>query len=174
LYGLESANQATLDRLSKGYQISRVREELGWAKANGLEPHITVMVGYPWETEDDVARTVDYVNELFASGLVDTLQATILMPYPGTPLYAEGLEAGWLKTQDWDRYDMRESVIEGPLDDAAIRRYVKRLYRSFLTPRFIGRRLASVRSLDDLRFLSSAGAKVAGHLIDFRHRQPAL
>jgi radical SAM superfamily enzyme YgiQ (UPF0313 family) len=173
LYGLESANQKTLDRLDKGYNIECVEEELRWAKGNGMEPHLTVMIGYPWETAEDSQRTVDFCREMFARGLVDTLQGTIVMPYPGTPLYYECKENGWLKTGDWDRYDMRESVMINPISDEEARCYTQELYKVFLSPQYILRKALSVRSVDDVRFFTIAGKRVLGHLLDFARKQPA-
>lgn len=173
LYGLESANQNTLDRLDKGYNIDCVEEELHWAKENGMEPHLTVMMGYPWETAEDSQRTVDFARELFAKGLVDTLQGTIVVPYPGTPLFYQCKENGWLKTEDWDRYDMRESVMMNPITDEDARMYTQQLYKAFLSPQYIVRKALSVRSLDDVKFFSMAGKRVLGHLLDFAKKQPA-
>jgi radical SAM superfamily enzyme YgiQ (UPF0313 family) len=173
LYGLESANQKTLDRLDKGVIASKIEEELRWAKGAGMEPHLTVMIGYPWETAEDSQYTVDFVHDLFAKGLVDTLQGTIVVPYPGTPLYYQCKENGWLKSEDWDRYDMRESVMQNPISDVQIRRYVQQLYTAFASPQFIFRKVTSIRNLDDVRFLAGAGIKLAGHLMDFKKKQPS-
>jgi len=49
LYGLESASQKTLDMINKGIMVERIIKEIQWASNAGLEPHITIMVGYPWE-----------------------------------------------------------------------------------------------------------------------------
>ncbi|MBI5034286.1 MAG: radical SAM protein [Chloroflexi bacterium] len=171
LYGLESGNQKTLDRLDKGVQANKIEEELRWAKGAGLAPHLTVMIGYPWETADDSQHTIDFVHDLFAKGLVDTLQGTIVVPYPGTPLYYQCKENGWLKTEDWDRYDMRESVMLNPISDEQVRGYVQQLYTAFMSPQFIARQIVSVRNLEDVKFLASAGVKVLGHLMDFKKKQ---
>ncbi len=171
LYGLESGNQKTLDRLNKGVTAAKIEEELRWAKGAGLAPHITVMIGYPWESADDSQRTVDFCHDLFDKGLIDTLQGTIVVPYPGTPLFEECKTNGWLKTEEWDRYDMRESVMLNPISDEQIRGYVQQLYTAFVNPRFIARQALSIRSYKDLKFLATAGIKVAGHLIDFRKKQ---
>ncbi len=173
LYGLESGNQKTLDRLDKGVIAARIEEELRWAKGAGLAPHVTVMIGYPWETADDSLRTVEFVHDLFAKGLIDTLQGTIVVPYPGTPLYDQCKQNGWLKTEEWDRYDMRESVMLNPISDEQIRGYVQQLYTAFVSPRFIARQALSIRSFRDAKFLVTAGIKVAGHLVDFRKKQAA-
>ncbi|MBI3742485.1 MAG: B12-binding domain-containing radical SAM protein [Chloroflexi bacterium] len=173
LYGLESANQKTLDKLDKGVLANKIEEELRWAKGAGLAPHLTVMIGYPWETAEDSQRTVDFVHDMFAKGLVDTLQGTIVVPYPGTPLYYECKEKGWLKSEDWDRYDMRASVMQNPINDEQIRGYVQQLYRAFMSPQFIARKALSIRDLEDVKFLATAGMKVAGHLMDFKKKQAA-
>jgi len=49
LYGLESANKKTLDRLNKNLKVKQIEKSLSMAKKSGLWPHVTVMVGYPWE-----------------------------------------------------------------------------------------------------------------------------
>ncbi len=173
LYGLESANQKTLDKLDKGVLASKIEEELRWAKGAGLAPHLTVMIGYPWETADDSQYTVDFVHDLFAKGLVDTLQGTIVVPYPGTPLYYECKEKGWLKTEDWERYDMRGSVMVNPISDEQVRGYVQQLYTAFLSPQFVVNKMLSIRNLEDVKFFATAGVKVLGHLVDFKKKQYA-
>jgi radical SAM superfamily enzyme YgiQ (UPF0313 family) len=130
------------------------------------------MMGYPWEDKADSQRTVDLTHRLFSKGYVDTLQGTIVVPYPGTPLYKLCKEKGWLKTEDWDRYDMRESVMINPVSDEEIRAFTQDLYKSFMSPQFITRKLLSIRSLDDMKFFTIAGKKFAGHLLDFKKKQP--
>lgn len=167
LYGLESANQKTLDHINKNLLVEEIEKGVMMAKKGGLEPHITVMMGYPWETLEDAKRTVDLSKHLFNKGYVDTLQATILVPYPGTPLFAECLKMGWLKTLDWDNYDQRMAIMKSPLSENDIKELTQELYKSFMTPRFIMRKILGVRSFSDAKFLFKAAAKVLGHLMDF-------
>ena len=138
------------------------------ASQAGLRPHVTCMIGYPWESAEDARRTVSLTRSLFDRGLIDTLQGTIVIPYPGTPLFAQCRENGWLRTEDWDDYDMRAPVMKCPIPDDELRALVRGLYSSFLTPRFVVRQLLSIRSFSDLSFLFGAAARVAGHLLDFR------
>ena len=58
LFGLESANQKTLDKINKNLRVEEIEPALKMCKYAGLEPHITVMVGYPWETKKDIENTV--------------------------------------------------------------------------------------------------------------------
>lgn len=167
LYGLESANQSTLDRLNKGIQIDKYEEEMRIAKKAGLEPHVTCMIGYPWETYDDAKRTVEFTSRLFNKGCIDSLQATIVIPYPGTALYKYCEENNLLLFDDYDRFDQREQVIKCVLGSAEAKDLVQGIYKSFITPKFILRKLASIRSVDDIKFFWRAGRKVLGHLTDF-------
>ena len=73
LIGLESMNQTTLDRLNKGIKIEQIEETCRMAKTAGLEPHITAMVGYPWETREDALETINFTRRLFKNGYIDSL-----------------------------------------------------------------------------------------------------
>ena len=170
LFGLESANQKTLDRINKNLKVEQIADGVKMAKKAGLDPHITVMMGYPWETKEDAMRTIELVKYLFKCDYVDTLQATIVIPYPGTPLFEECKNNGWLLTEDWDRYDMKEPVMQSPMSEKDIKELTQMLYKSFASLRYITRKVFSVRSIADLRFLWRAGKKLIGHLTDFRYQ----
>ena len=167
LYGLESANQATLDRIQKNLKVEEIEKGVMMAKKGGLEPHITTMMGYPWESKEDAKRTIELSRKLFDKGYVDTLRATIVIPYPGTPLFKECQENGWLNTEDWDEFDQRMAIMKSPLTEEDIKELTQELYKSFMTPKFIFRKIVGVRSWDDVKFLFRAGGKVIGHLTDF-------
>jgi radical SAM superfamily enzyme YgiQ (UPF0313 family) len=171
LIGLESMAQATLDRLVKGIKVEQIEQTLRMCKQAGLEPHITTMVGYPWETRQDAEQTIAFAKRLFATGVLNTLQATIVVPYPGTPLFAEAKKQGWLITEDWDLYDMRQSVWKSPISSDDVLKFKNELYKAALTPGFILRKIASIRSLDDIAFFYRAAGKLIGHLLNSRRSQ---
>ena len=132
------------------------------------------MVGYPWENKEDAEATIAFTRRMFTKGYLDTLQATIVVPYPGTPLFDEARENGWLLTENWDDYDMKQSVWKSPITNEDVLGYTQDLYRAALSPAFIFRKLLSIRSLDDLRFLTRAGMKVFAHLADFKSKTGKL
>ncbi len=176
LYGLESANQKTVDRLNKGTKIATIEQELEIIqrvnkKTGGhLEPHVTCMVGYPWETKEEAQATVALTKKFFERGLIDSLQATVVIPYPGTQLFRECQKNNWLKTQNWDDYDMTKPVMKTPMKDKEVMALTRGIYTSFLTPKFILRKLAAIRNWQDIKFMLRAGKKVIGHLLDFRRK----
>jgi anaerobic magnesium-protoporphyrin IX monomethyl ester cyclase len=167
LFGLESANQETLDKINKGLKTEEIEPALKICKSVGLEPHITVMVGYPWETKNDIENTLSLAKKLFKKGYVDSLQATLIIPYPGTPLYKYCQENNLLLTNDYGRFDQREPVMKTEMSPEELKKMVGRFYRSFMAPRFFWNKLKSIRSFNDLRFIAQAGKKVFGHLVDF-------
>jgi radical SAM superfamily enzyme YgiQ (UPF0313 family) len=160
LYGLESANQTTLDRLNKGIKVDRVEKELKIVKAAGLEPHVACMVGYPWETKKEAKKTINFCKKLFSSNLIDSLQATVIIPYPGTKLFIEAEKKGWLKTKNWDDYDMSRPVLKTEMSDQEVMRLVKGLYWSAVTPKFLVRRVLEARSWNDIKYLWRETMKV--------------
>lgn len=168
LFGLESANQNTLDRIEKNLKVEEIELGLKICKEAGLEPHITAMIGYPWETKTEAKRTVDLARELFKKGYVDTLQATVLIPYPGTPLYKYCQENNLLNFTDYDRFDQREQVMKSELTTEDVKELTQGLYKSFITPSFVLKKVISVRSWADVKFLWRAAGKVFGHLSDFK------
>ena len=174
LFGLESANYETLVKINKGQQPDAMRQSARMAKEAGLEPHVTAMVGYPWETKEEAMNTIRLAQELFARGWIDTLQATICMPYPGTALFRQCQDQGWLRTTDWREYAMDKPVMISPMSDDEVLAITRGIYKSFITPRYVLRKLASVRTKDDAAFLWRGARLLWGHLADFSGRRPRV
>jgi len=168
LFGLESANQSTLDRIKKNMKIEAVIEDCKAATKAGLFPHITIMFGYPWETYQEALNTLRLGRWLLNKGYAYTMQATMVVPYPGTPLFEECKEKGWLKTLDWNDYDMKNPVMKSPIPDDRIMKLVQGMYRVSFNPEFILRKILSLKDKDDLRYALRAMKKVIGHLFDFK------
>jgi len=167
LYGLESSNQNTLDHILKNTKVEDSRKTLIMAKKAGLQPHLTIMVGYPWETKQDAITTLDEARSLFKDGLADSMQATIVVPYPGTPLFAECQKNNWLKSTDWNDYDMRAPVMKSPISNQEQLNLVHGLFHGVLTPKFLWRKIASIRNVDDVSYLFNYAIKYLKKLQDF-------
>jgi radical SAM superfamily enzyme YgiQ (UPF0313 family) len=169
LFGLESANQATLDRLVKGVTVRQIEEGAKAAAKAGLDVHVTVMFGYPWEGEEEIQKTVELAQRLLRKGYAYTLQVTMVVPYPGTPLFRELDEAGLLTTREWNSYDMRMQVMRSGVSEEVIKSAIRQVYRAFLHPETIVRRLFSTRDpLADAKFYWRGFMSLVGHLKDFK------
>lgn len=167
LFGMESANQETLDRIAKSEKIEDMVESCKLAKKAGLSPHITLMFGYPWENEEQVHNTVCLGRTILKKGWAHTLQATVLIPYPGTPLYQECKEKGWLLTENYEDFDQRMPVMKTPMGSEKIKEAVQSVYKVAFHPEFLFRRVIGIRSWSDIKFFGRAAKQVIGHLLDF-------
>ena len=170
LFGLESASQATLDRLNKGTTVEGIIEECRVSREEGLEAHVTIMVGYPWEKREDALATLNLAKMLMEKGWAVTLQSTIVIPYPGTKLYAEALENGWFRVdpKDYDRFDMKEPVLSTPdMSPEEVMKICDEIYKVFLSPKYMLKQLVRIRSLRDVKYSVKGAAKVLGHVKDF-------
>jgi radical SAM superfamily enzyme YgiQ (UPF0313 family) len=170
LFGLESANQTTLDRLNKGTLINTVANECKTAIEAKLEPHITVMIGYPWETRTEVNNTLQFSKMLMQRGLVSTLQSTVIIPYPGTQLFDEAVANGWFEIDptDYDNYHMKKPVLKTPdLSGDEIMELCNETYKLFFSPNFILNSLKNIHSWKDFKYALKGVKKILGHLNDF-------
>ena len=168
LFGLESGNQETLNRLKKNLQVETIVESCRMAREAGLFPHITIMFGYPWEDYDQARRTLELGRYLLKKGFAYTMQATIVVPYPGTPLYQECRENDWLLTSDWSDFDMKQPVMKVPFSEEELLGLVQGMYSVAFNPIFLARKILSIRDWSDIKFFLRAGKKVLGHLKDFK------
>jgi hypothetical protein len=97
------------------------------------------------------------------------MQATIVIPYPGTPLFKECVEKDWLQydPKDYVKFDMRSPVMKIPFSNERLLELTQLLYSSFFSPKYIIRKLLAVKKPADLKFLFISGKKLLGHLLDF-------
>ncbi|MBU1926091.1 MAG: radical SAM protein, partial [Candidatus Omnitrophica bacterium] len=171
LFGIESTNQKTLDRINKDLKVETIIESCKQARAAGLYPHITVMFGYPWETYEDAKKTLELASWLLKKDYAYTMQSTIVIPYPGTPLFEECKENDLLCSTDWEYYDMKKPVMKLQFEPEKLMRLVQSLYSVSYSPEFIARKILSIREFDDVKYFGMAFLKVAGHIFDFAKKK---
>jgi len=170
LFGLESANQSTLDRVKKNLKTETIIQSCRDARRAGLYPHITIMFGYPWETYDDAKNTLKLGKWLLKKGYAYTMQATIVIPYPNTPLFQECKDKDLLYTLNWEDYDMKQPVMKLNYMPRDLHRLVQGMYSASFSPEFIIRKLFSIKDIYDIRYFWRAFLKVIGHIADFKRK----
>lgn len=171
LFGLESANQETLNRLNKGVTVEKIIESCKIARMEGLYPHITIMFGYPWESYQDALRTFELGKWLLLKGYAYTMQTTLVIPYPGTPLFNECQKNNLLNTKDWSEYDMKKPVMKIKFSDDKLMQLIQRMYTISYHPKFLFNKIINIRDVDDVLYFMRAGKKVFGHLRDFTYNK---
>jgi hopanoid biosynthesis associated radical SAM protein HpnJ len=93
LVGYESGSQAILNHIRKGTRVDAARRFTREARALGIKVHGTFILGLPGETRETIEETIRFAREIDP----DTLQVSLAAPYPGTALYREARERGWLE-----------------------------------------------------------------------------
>lgn len=81
--GFESGSDETLKKIKKGATVSDSLNAVKLAKEAGLPVFGFFMIGFPWETEEDIRKTLDFALSLG----IDYAELHIAMPYYGTGLY---------------------------------------------------------------------------------------
>lgn len=100
--GLESGDDAMLERIGKGFTVAQARRAAGLVKAAGMRLEAFFMVGFPAETEDSLART----RRLMETLPCDKRIYSIFTPYPGTPLFEECRRLGLIgPSHDFSRHN---------------------------------------------------------------------
>jgi radical SAM superfamily enzyme YgiQ (UPF0313 family) len=141
LLGFEAADDETLQRLNKGYQMEHVERCLTWMTKYGLHPHLTIMVGYHWQTKEQLDLTVKTVRNLMFRGLARTLQVTICTPLDFTPYHQECIDKGVLLTDNYDDHDMSKLIVKTPLDHDEYYAAIRKMYAISFHPRFLLRQI---------------------------------
>jgi hopanoid biosynthesis associated radical SAM protein HpnJ len=101
LVGYESGNQQILHNIRKGMRIDVARRFTRDCHDLGITIHGTFILGLPGESRETIEETIRFANEINPH----TIQVSIAAPYPGTELYREALEHGWLDEAHADLVD---------------------------------------------------------------------
>ena len=129
LVGFESGNQQILNRARKGLLLGTAREFMSNCRKLGIRVHGTFMLGLPLETAQSIEETIRFAEELDPF----SIQVSIAAPYPGTELYREATENGWMNADGHvSGNGLQLSALRyDHLSADAIEDGVERMYRRF-------------------------------------------
>jgi len=92
LVGYESGNQQILHNIKKGMRIEVARRFTEDCHKLGITIHGTFILGLPGETRETIEETIKFATDINPH----TIQVSLAAPYPGTHLYDQAVENGWL------------------------------------------------------------------------------
>jgi len=107
--GLESLSQDNLRDWNK--KINKAKD-FDWAIKRLHDHGIGVIPGVVFGYDNDTPAIFDQTLDFLLKTNADALQATILTPFPGTPLYEEMNQQGRITDRDWSHYDFSHVVFE--------------------------------------------------------------
>lgn len=90
--GYESGNQKILINIKKGMRVDRARQFTEDCHKLGITIHGTFILGLPGETRETIQETMRFAREINPH----TIQVSLAATYPGTFLYRQARENGWL------------------------------------------------------------------------------
>lgn len=92
LVGYESGNQQILFNIKKGMRIEVAERFTKDCHELGIQIHGTFILGLPGETKETIQETIRFATKINPH----TIQVSLAAPYPGTFLYNQAVENGWL------------------------------------------------------------------------------
>jgi hopanoid biosynthesis associated radical SAM protein HpnJ len=92
LVGYESGNQQVLNNVKKGLRVDRAKRFAADCRDLGITVHGTFILGLPGETRETIQQTIRFAQDVNPH----TIQVSLAAPYPGTELYRQARENGWL------------------------------------------------------------------------------
>lgn len=143
-YGIESGSQRVLDSVQKTLDLEKAKRTVAIAREEGLDVYCDFIMGFPGETREDLEQTTRLAMEMDS----DFIQVSYIVPYPGTRMYAEGLEKGFLLYPGkWEMYNSCQPMVRAGVEQAVVDRYYIGLWRKFyLRPKIIFRNLRRMLS----------------------------
>ncbi|WP_243688136.1 B12-binding domain-containing radical SAM protein [Geotalea toluenoxydans] len=85
LVGVESGSQRILDKVEKRLRIEEIISRTRWLNKAGIPWSAFFVVGFPFETIDDLKRTEELIQKIRPS----FVSMNRFTPYPGTQIYKE-------------------------------------------------------------------------------------
>jgi len=166
-FGVESGSERILELNKKLVTVDKVVHVFAEAARVDILRTAYLMLGsHVDETPEEVEQTAALVRRIRP----DYITFTVACPYPGTELWAECRQRGYLQVlptgrPDWKRYGYYPGLPPWRFTHftpeqmvATQQRFLRRFY---MNPAFVARMLARVRSVAQLKALVTAGMDVS-------------
>lgn len=154
IFGVEDFTDDGLKAIKKKITTDQVRNVFALVRRYGIKTTANFIIGFPHHRQESDFQILDaFLRELKP----DFLQLGILIPFPGSPIFRDGVALGALDPSLWRAYVLDpQPVFEMPLWlehfdlDTLTRHYERIVKRFYLRPRQILQRLAEIRNARQL------------------------
>ncbi|MEI7815717.1 MAG: radical SAM protein, partial [Desulfuromonadales bacterium] len=105
-FGVETADQSTLDAMKKGQVLEEAKQVFDILREQEIVSEASFMVGFPGETPDSIKKTMQLAQQ-YSPDIANFFTFT---PWP----YADGFNdlAPLIRTHDYGKYNMVDPVLE--------------------------------------------------------------
>lgn len=108
-FGIENLLPKTIEKIKpkQNINIAELQNTLEMVRKNGILIKGFFMIGYPWETMEDLEKMSVDICKL----PLDEIRITIFTPFPGTKLYDEFLKQDLIKSTDFSDYSVEKPIL---------------------------------------------------------------
>ncbi len=146
MVGVESPSHSTLEDFKKGISPEDAKKAVKLLEENDIFAHTMFIIGERKDTAESIANLREFVNELDP----DFVIFTVLTPFPGTEIFDEAKQNGWIEDFNWSHYDMAHAIM--PTETLSRKEVQEELYKCYKG--FYGswrRRLEGIFSRNELK-----------------------
>lgn len=125
--GAESGSQHILDAMEKGITVPQIFQATHLLRQHGINPSFFIQFGYPGETREDIAKTIDMITRL----LPYEIGISVSYPLPGTSFY-EKVKTDLREKSNWTDSDELALMFRNTYAPAfykQLHRFVHKSYR---------------------------------------------
>jgi anaerobic magnesium-protoporphyrin IX monomethyl ester cyclase len=128
LLGVESNNTSTLDSFKKETRPEDAKNAVKLLKKSDIFSQGMFIIGQRRDTKESISNLRQFANDLDP----DLAIFAVLTPFPGTAVYEEAKQNGWIHDWNWANYDMVHAIM--PTESLTAKEVQEELYlcyRSF-------------------------------------------
>jgi radical SAM superfamily enzyme YgiQ (UPF0313 family) len=158
-FGIESGSPRILKLIRKNIDLEHAKKIVGICREVGipLVEAAFIIGSHPSETIEDVKMTERVIRDLDP----DFIMVAVLCPFPGTEIYREMREKGFLKNEDWSTFilfgEKPSYSTEYFTAEQLVAMQKRILKRFYLRPSYVFNRLRRVRNLGELSYWFGVG-----------------
>lgn len=157
-FGIESGDRNLRKWVGKPYNLDQAKELLEYANSLGMWTLSTNIIGFPFETEKQLKKTLKFAIE----SDVDLALFFRLGPRPGTPIYNIFKEKGWLMKDKHLLFSEDVACRTKYFSGKQIIKWQGKMYRQFLLKRWfkigsIYRIFKKIHSIEDFFYVLRFG-----------------
>lgn len=170
-FPIESGSEKTIKYIRKPINLKKTKELIKLANSLGIWTYANFIVGFPYETHEDIQETIDYA---FKTGL-DNATFFIAKPYAGSEMYEDFKKEGLLDGDVYAPTTMGEvgnrivhlSAKElQKIRNKAQKRYFLGVLSNYLNPFFFFKYVyPKINSFDGLKYFIKALKNTIRHFI---------
>jgi radical SAM superfamily enzyme YgiQ (UPF0313 family) len=131
-YGVETGDPVLITRAKAGVSLQTVSKTFSLVREFGIWRQAHVILGLPTENQQSLENTLQFLVKLDP----DSVAINFATPYPGTELFRESQEKGWIKEHDWSHFSSFDVVLNANcLKGGDLQGMARKIFRHTLVQR---------------------------------------